>query len=119
MDNFIKIIDTYLLNYSTYKNGKIEFDCELGELTFYKKDPNCLTIFGIYIYPEHRQKGICRTILEYLIDNSKNFKYICVKSVLSKILYEYLLRFKYKSNKYKNNTFSLCRVSGDFVFKLV
>ena len=113
MDEFIKIIDTYLFNYSTYSNGKISFECEFGELIFFKKDPTILTIFGIYIFPEHRQKGLCRSILEYLIDKSTNFKYICVQSVLSKILYEYLLRFKYKNMK-----FSLQRISGDFVIKL-
>jgi hypothetical protein len=37
--------------------------------------------------------------LYYLIDSAKkyNFKYFCVQSVLSKILYEYLLRFKYNN----------------------
>ena len=68
MKNFIELIDTYLLNYSTYKNGKVELECDQGELIFYKKTSNVLTIHGIYIYPEYRQQGLCREILQYLID---------------------------------------------------
>jgi len=102
MDGFIESIDKYLSNHSTYEKGKVEFDCEGGELIFYKNNSNMLTLFGIYVSPEYRQKGFCRNILHYLIDSAKkfNFKYFCVQSVLSKILYEYLLRFEYKNKKF-------------------
>jgi hypothetical protein len=111
MKNFIELIDTYLSNYSTYKNGKVELECEQGELIFYKKKPNIITIHGIYIYPEFREQGLCRGILQYLIDtgsnsnsnaNFKQFDSLCVQSVLSKILYEYLQRFRYKNKKFAN-----------------
>ena len=105
MKNFIELIDTYLSNYSTYKNGKVELECDQGELIFYKKKPSVLTIHGIYIYPEYRQQGLCRGILQYLIDigkNIKKFEFLCVQSVLSKILYEYLERFRYKDKKFVN-----------------
>ena len=105
MKNFIELIDTYLLNYSTYKNGKVELECDQGELIFYKKKSNVLTIHGIYIYPEYRQQGLCRGILQYLIDLktcSNKFDFLCVQSVLSKILYEYLERFTYKDKKFAN-----------------
>ena len=105
MKNFIELIDTYLSNYSTYKNGKVELECEQGELIFYKKKPNVITIHGIYIYPEYRQQGLCRGILQYLIDNigsRSGFEFLCVQSVLSKILYEYLKRFTYKNKKFSN-----------------
>jgi hypothetical protein len=109
MKNFIELIDLYLSNYSTYKNGKVELECDQGELIFYKKKPSVITIHGIYIYPEYRQQGLCRGILQYLIDsrtclnsNLKNFKFLCVQSVLSKILYEYLERFRYKDKKFAN-----------------
>ena len=105
MKNFIELIDTYLSNYSTYKNGKVELECDQGELIFYKKKPNVITIHGIYIYPEYRQQGLCRGILQYLIDtlqNLKKFNSLCVQSVLSKILYEYLERFTYKNKKFAN-----------------
>lgn len=103
MEKFIDITDTYLLNYSTYKNGKIIFECEYGELIFLKKEPEILTLYSIYIYPKYRKNGLCRNILYYLIDKSSNkFKYFCIQSVVSKILYEYLLRFKYKNKKFNN-----------------
>ena len=105
MKNFIELIDTYLANYSTYKNGKVELECDQGELIFYKKKPSVITIHGIYIYPEYRQQGLCRGILQYLIDtlqNLKKFDSLCVQSVLSKILYEYLERFTYKNKKFAN-----------------
>jgi predicted GNAT family acetyltransferase len=103
MDGFIESIDKYLSNYSTYEKGKVEFECECGELIFYKNNSNMLSLFGIYISSEYRQQGFCRNILCYLIDNAKkyNFKYFTVQSVLSKVLYEYLLRFKYKEKCFK------------------
>ena len=102
MNKFEEIIDTYILNYTTYKNGKVVFEYEYGELIFFKQNPKIITLFGIYIYPEYRQKGLCRSILHYLIDKSAcNFKYLCIKSVLSKVLYEYLQRFKYKNKQFK------------------
>jgi hypothetical protein len=116
MDDFKQIIDTYLFNYEKYDNGKINFECKYGELIFIKNNNNFLTLFGIYIFPEYRQKGLCRNILYYLIENSCNvnssnvnssnvnsckFKYLCIESVMSKILYNYLLRFKYKNKQFK------------------
>ena len=68
-----------------------------GELIFFKGNSKILTLFGIYIFPEYRKQGLCKNILQYLIDKSKcQFKYVLVESVMSKILYEYLLRFKYE-----------------------
>ena len=112
MDKFKEIIDAYISNYSTYDNGKVSFEYEYGELIFFKKNPKILTLFGIYIYPEYREKGICRSILQYLIDSSVNkFQQLCIQSVLSKVLYEYLLRFEYNNKKFKNTR------SG-FVYKI-
>ena len=107
MDSYKNIIDTYLSNYSTYKNGKVVFEYEYGELIFYKQNPKIITLFSIYIYPKYRQHGICRRILQYLIDKSPNrqnspnkFQILCIQSVISKILYEYLLRFEYINRKF-------------------
>jgi hypothetical protein len=111
MNKFTEIIDTYLLNYMTYCDGKISFECEHGELIFNKKDNKMITLFGIYIYPEYRQNGLCRSILQYLIDKSAYFNYLCVESVLSKVLYKYLLRFKYKNKKFKKTQYG-------FIFKI-
>ena len=91
MENLIELVDIYLSNYSTYDTGKVFFENDYGELIFYKNNSNILILFGIYIHPDYRQKGLCREILHYLIDEgSKNFKFLCVESVLSKVLYEYL-----------------------------
>jgi hypothetical protein len=109
MECFIELIDTYLLNYSNYKKGKVNFECVYGDLIFVKNNSNMLILFGIYINPDYREKGFCRNILYYLIDSAKekNFKYFSVQSVLSKVLYEYLLRFRYndKGFKLKNTGF--------------
>jgi hypothetical protein len=114
MVQFIEIIDTYLLNYSSYDKGKISFECEYGELIFNKQYNNVLTVFAIYIYPEYRKNGLCRNILHYLIDNSSDkFKYVCVESVLSNILYEYLLRFNYKNKTFKNTISGfICKIKN-------
>jgi hypothetical protein len=102
MEQFTEIIDTYILNYDLYENGKVEFECDYGELIFCKRNKNILTLFGIYIFPEYRKNGFCKNILQYLIDKGRyKFKYILVESVLSKIFYEYLLRFEYKNKKFK------------------
>jgi hypothetical protein len=103
MDKFQEIIDTYISNYNSYNKGKIDFECECGEVIFYKdyKNPNVLIIFGLYIKPEYREKGYCRSIFQYIIDNNSNtFKWLCIQSVISKVLYEYLLRFKYKNKNF-------------------
>ena len=103
MEQFTEIIDAYTLNYESFEKGKISFDCDYGELTFLKEQGNMLILYAIYILPQYREKGICRYILHYLIDKApEKFKYVCVQSVLSKILYEFLLRFKYKDKKFNN-----------------
>jgi hypothetical protein len=114
MDQFKEIIDTYFLNYDLYENGKISFECDYGELIFLKSNKDDLILFAIYISSKYRENGLCRNILHYLIDKTltyKKFKNVCVQSVLSKVLYEYLLRFTYKGKKFKN-------VEDGFVYKI-
>jgi len=102
MDQFKQFIDNYLTNYSSFADEKVTFECEYGELIFLKSKPEICILYGIYIFPQYRNKGLCRDILQYLIDKcSDKFKYFCVESVISKILYEYLLRFEYKNKKFK------------------
>ncbi len=106
MEKFKEIIDNYISNYLNLNQEKIEYKCDYGELIFYKensKNSQILVLHGIYIFPEHRNKGFCREILQYLIDKcDAKFQYFCVQSVISKILYNYLLRFEYKNKKFKN-----------------
>lgn len=106
MEQFKEIINEYFTNYSSFEKGKVCFDCEYGELTFYKNDDsNILILNGIYIFPQHRNKGLCRYILHNIIDNcNSKFDYFCVESVISKILYTYLSRFKYNGKMFKNTT---------------
>jgi len=112
MEQFKEIIDAYLLNYSKFQKGKNQFDCDFGELIFYKSNSKKLILYGIYIFPEYREKGLCRYILEYLIDNCpQQFDSVCVESVISKILFEYLLRFTYKNKQFKNT-------KSGFVYKI-
>ena len=105
MDSFKEIINTYVKNYSSYKNGTLEFECDFGELSFYKEKNtyNTIILHSIYIFPENRNKGFCRDILRYIIDKcNEEFSYLCVQSVISKVLYSYLYRFTYKNKKFKN-----------------
>ena len=112
MNQFTHIIDTYLTNYNKYKDGKIVFNCDYGELIFLKKDINTLTLSGIYIESKYRQQGLCRDILHYIIDNTeKQFTYLCIESVISKILYNYLVKFIYNNKKFKNS-------KNGFIYKL-
>ena len=112
MEQFKEIIDAYFTNYSSFEKGKVSFECDYGELIFDKRNDDILTLHSIYIFPQYREKGLCRDILRYLIDNcSGKFKYFCVQSVLSEILYMYLLRFTYSNKKFKNT------ING-FVYKI-
>ena len=109
---FKEIIDTYLSTHNSYCNEKVSYECDYGELIFLKTRTNVITVFGIYIFPEYREKGLCRNILHYLIDASQSqFKYLCIQSVLSNILYNYLTRFEYK-----NKSFSIQK--NGFFYKL-
>ena len=49
MEKFTEIIDTYLLNYNSYEKGKVEFDCDYGELIFFKENYNRLILFDLPI----------------------------------------------------------------------
>lgn len=112
MEQFIEIIDTYILNYHSYQTDKVEFECDYGELVFNKDSSDVLTLSSIFINPRYRRNGFCKNIIHYLIEKSKNrFEYLLIESVVSKILYDYLLRFKYNDKKFKLNDYG-------FVYKI-
>jgi hypothetical protein len=103
MDQFKEIVDTYFTNYSSFEKGKVNFNCDYGELTFYKRSNNMCVLHGIYIFTKYRNNGLCRDILQYIINKCQDtFPYFCVESVISKILYMYLLRFTYNNKQFKN-----------------
>lgn len=112
MDKFKEIINTYFKNFLNYKKGNVSFECEFGELIFYKKNTHMCILRGIYIFPQYRNNGMCCHILKYIIDKCKGtHSYFCVESVISKILYMYLLRFTYNNKKFK-------LVKNGFIYKI-
>lgn len=104
LKSFTQIIDEYINNYSNFQIfDKVIYECDYGELGFIKNNDKCLTLYAIYIYPTYREKGICREIFQYIIDNANSneqFRCFKVESVISNILYDYLVRFEYKNKKF-------------------
>ncbi len=98
-NDFTQIIQTYYNNYNFYSIGKICFNCLYGSIEFVKThNSNKLYVHEIYIKEQYRNQGLCKEFIKYLIDIFPN-KIIIIQSVLSKILYNFLLKFKY-NNKY-------------------
>ena len=107
MDKFASCIDSYVARYDGLEKGKTEFECDYGELVFYKSSnhSNTSVLHGIYIAPKYRHQGYCRSILQYIIDKcmeTGRFTHVCVQSVMSKVLYDYLGRFQYKQKGFRN-----------------
>lgn len=57
MEKFTEIIDTYLFNYDLYENGKLEFECDYGELIFYKRKRNMLILLVFVYFQNIGKKG--------------------------------------------------------------
>ncbi len=99
-NDFIQIVDYYTSNFDLFSLGKVGFDCEHGSIEFVKiKNTDKIIVHEIYVREQYRKNGLCREFIKYLIDKSKNKKVI-IQSVLSKILYEFLLRFEYNNGKF-------------------
>lgn len=118
MNAFQNVLHTYVANYEHYREGKVPFECETGELIFVKTKKKQLILFSIYIVPTFRRQGICRQLLQSMVDicvNTKKFDSILVESVLSNILYNYLLRFRYKNYVFqKQNDGFYCKIKHTF-----
>lgn len=97
MESFI---DIFINNYYLYDNGKVEFSNDYGTITFIKiSNKKIVTIFEIFVNPEYRRQGIFTKFIYSTIDKCIKFNYkLLIVSVLSKILYDYLLRLKYNDN---------------------
>ena len=94
------IIEEYINNYYTYDNGKITFERTIGTITFIKDKLNRIIIFEIYIKDEFRRMSYCKNFLNNLILKCKEINFnLHVVSVLSKILYNLLLKLKFKIDK--------------------
>lgn len=86
------------------KNAIItEYDTLEGNLRFVKNNKKIIIIDVIYIKKCFRKKGILKNFLRYIVNYIKNISDVefMIVSVLSKILYEYLLRFEYDGYKFK------------------
>jgi len=101
-NDFTQIIEHYLNNFDLYeKCKKYSYICIYGSIEFFKSnDIKKIIVHEIYIEEQFRRIGLCSNFIKYFIDklNGTN-KIFVIQSVLSKILYEYLLRFNY--NEYK------------------
>ena len=90
-----QIIDRYINNYEDLPMGKNSYNCEFGTLTFIKDFSNRIILFEIYINEQYRRCGICRNLILYCITIcQKNKKIFLIISVLSRILYDFLISFK-------------------------
>ena len=100
-DDFIQIVEHYLDNFCKlqYEN-KYYYNCIYGSIEFYKStNNNKIIVHEIYILEQYRRNGLCGNFIKFLIDKIVGtHKILVIQSVLSKILYDYLLRFNY--NKY-------------------
>lgn len=110
MESFI---DSVINNNSTIVEGKNSFENDICSLTFIRDKTNMVILYEIYIREQYRKIGQCRNILLYIINKCKETdrKFIVI-SVLSKILYSYLLRFECENGKFK-----ITREGFEFKFK--
>ena len=106
--NFYKIIDDYLDNILLLKDDtnitkKFCYNCDYGSIEFIKHQSKSnikkIIVHEIYIKEQYRNQGLCKEFIKYLIDKSDK-KNIMIQSVLSKILYDFLLRFEYREKKF-------------------
>jgi hypothetical protein len=101
-DNFTQIVEHYLDNFTEYLvDNKYCYNCIYGSIEFYKSvNNNKIIVHEINVLEQYRRNGLCCNFIKFVIDKIEGTKKIfIIQSVMSKILYEYLLRFNY--NKYK------------------
>lgn len=116
------IIRSYIHNRSYIQPDKHVYEYELGELIFWGGSSTAITVFGIYFHPEKRNQGLCRGLLQNLIDQIQEFNAslkkkkkihkLIITCVLSKVLYEYLGRFRYKNRQFIQYS------NGDWILNL-
>lgn len=112
--DFKEIVDDYLDGNFLYEHNiltndknllyKLCYDCEYGSIEFVnnnkKSNKKIIIIHEIYIKNEYRNQGYCKNFIKYLIDKSNDKTCIIIQSVISKILYDFLLRFEYQDRKF-------------------
>jgi hypothetical protein len=91
------IIQKYMSDYNILSKGKHSYINSIGCITFIKTH-SIITVYEIYIESKYQNKGYCRQFIMSMIQNGKTF---IIVSVISRILYEYLLRFQYKGYRFR------------------
>lgn len=97
---FIESFNSYKNNFSTLPiNTTTTFDNSNFEIRFIKVNKTDIIINSIFVSVEYQKKGILSKFLEYICKNDKiNFKIV---DVMSNILYNYLLKFRFNNKKFK------------------
>jgi hypothetical protein len=101
MKNFYEIVDFYINNYDILESKRHNFECIYGSIEFIKNDTNLNSIIiqEILVYEYYRRQGLCKNFIKYLVEKASDKK-IIIQSVISKILYNFLLKFEYNDKKF-------------------
>jgi hypothetical protein len=116
--NFYEITDHFLNNFFTTSNElfnqnhnhnhnptyKFCYECEFGSIEFVLNLNNLMKkkviVHEIYIKEPYRNQGLCKEFIKNLIDKLEINNIFIIQTVISKILYNFLLRFKYRNKKF-------------------
>lgn len=105
LNNFFFTIPNELFgqnqNNPTYK---FCYDCEFGSIEFVLNLNDLIKkkviVHEIYIKEPYRNQGLCKGFVKNLIDKLEINNILIIQTVISKILYYFLLRFKYLDKKF-------------------
>lgn len=101
MFSFQTALDNYLINYNIINIGNFEYTTIEGELRFVKINNTDIVLDCIIVKKDFRECGILTKFLKYIVD--KQIENFWIVSVISNILYHYLLRFKYNGYHFELN----------------
>jgi hypothetical protein len=82
---------------------KFCYECEFGSTEFVQDSNNLkkkIIVHEIYVKEQYRNQGLCKGFIKDLIDKLEKKNILVIQSVLSKILYYFLLRFEYLDKKF-------------------
>ena len=94
-----RIIYDYINRYNEITEKRTCYDLFFGEFIFIKfNNTKYINIFGIFVIPEYRRKGIMRKFIQKIIDRSK--KSVTIQAVMSKTMIDFLDKFRYNGSKF-------------------
>lgn len=99
----ISILDTIDIYLSKNYNERIrDYKCNEGNILYFNDKRNDhIVIHTIYLYEEYRRKGIFTNLINKIINNYKEIKYICVICP-SLPLSTYLMANKFDDRYFRN-----------------